>query len=120
MNDASQNLDLIIIQGATLIKTIVYLAPDGSAVNLTDYTADMIFRNTVEDTGAPVIELSTADNSIVINGIAGTVTVTMPSVITAALTNGQILYYNLFIYSPTGIVTGLLAGKAIFQGSTIR
>lgn len=120
MNQVSQNLPIIIVQGSTVIQTISYLDPDGNIIDLTGYTAQMAFRNTVEDTGEPIFELSTDDNSIVINGPTGTITYTISSTISAALTNGQQMVYNLFIYSPTNIVTALLAGPSYVQGSTIR
>lgn len=120
MQDASQNLPITIVQGATLIQTITYLDPNGDVVNLTGYTADMQFRNTVQDTGSPVIELSTGTGSIVINGPAGTVTYTLSSIISSTLNDGQQLVYNLFLYSPTNVVTPLLAGPAVVQGSSIR
>lgn len=118
--DASQNFPLTLVQGATLIKTFTWYGMDGDPVNLAGYTAQMDFRTTVEDTGDPLIELSTGDGSIVINGAAGTITIIISAAITAVLTNGQTMVYNLFLTSGTGIVTPLLAGPAVVQGSTIR
>lgn len=120
MGNASQNLPIAIIQAATLIKTIYYLDPNGDPVNLTSYTAKMMFRTTVEDTGSPIISLSTDDGSIVINASLGIVTITISSAITSLLLDGQQMVYDLFLYSPTGIVTPLLAGPACVYGSTIR
>lgn len=120
MNEPNQNFQINIVQGATVMKTITYINPDGDVVNLTGYTARMMFRTTVQDTGTPIITLSTSDNSIIINGSNGNVSFVISSTITAALSDGQLMYYNLFLYSPTGIVTPLLSGSAIVEGSTIR
>lgn len=120
MNDASQEFPLNIVQGATLIIEITFYDPDGNVVNLTSYTADMIFRKTVEDTGDPIIELSTENGLIVINGTAGTITFTLPANQSVLLFNEQEMVYNLFINSPTNVITPLLAGPAYVQGSTIR
>lgn len=117
--DPSYNVPLQIVQGTTLIRQIQYLDPYGNPVNLNRYTAAMDFRSTVQDTGNPIISLSTSNSSIVINGVAGTVTFTISSTITSTLTDGQKMVYNLFIYSPTNIVTSLIAGPAYVEGSTI-
>lgn len=117
---ASQEFPLNIIQGATLIRTITYYDSNGDVVPLTGYSADMQFRSTVEDSGTPIIELSTGNGLIVISALAGQITFTIPSVTSAGLSDGQILAYNLFITSPGGVVTALLGGQAIVQGSTIR
>jgi hypothetical protein len=118
--DASQSFPITIVQGATYILPINYYQPDGSVVNLSGYSADMIFRATVQDTGSPIIEVSTSLGTIIINGVNGIITLTIPSTVTALLQDGQQMYYNLFITSPTGIVTPLLAGPAYVEGSTIR
>lgn len=116
----ANNLQLIIVQAATLIRTVTWLNPSGNPVNLSGYTAKMQFRSTVRDTGTPIISLSTSDGSIVINGVAGTVTFTISSSKTAPLSDGQTLWYNLFLTSNTGVVTPLLGGQAIVEGSTIK
>ena len=116
--EPSQNVQLNIIQGATFIRTITWYDVNGNVVNLSGYTATMNFRSTVQDTGTPIISLSTS-SGIVINATAGTVTFTISSAMTQALTDGQILVYNLFIYSGTGVCTPLMGGQALVFGSTI-
>ncbi len=120
MQDPSQTVPLTIIQGATFYQLITWYGPDGAVIDLTDYTADMQFRATVEDTGAPIIDISTAGGGIVLGGAAGTVALTISSTTTSALTNGQQMAYNLFVTSPGGVVYPLMAGTAYVQGSTIR
>lgn len=116
----SQSFPLTIIQGATFIQIITYYDSDGNLVDLSGYSADMQFRSTVEDTGSPIIDASTGNGLIVINGTAGSITVAIPAATTAGLSDAQQMVYNLFITSPGGIVTALLAGNAVVQGSTIR
>lgn len=120
MNDASQNLPLNIIQAATLIKIITYYDKYGNVIDISGYTADMQFRSNVEATGDPIIEASTYNGLIIINGTLGTITISIPSTTTAMLLNGQLMVYNLFITSPGGVVTPLLAGQSIVQGSAIK
>lgn len=117
--DPSQNFQLNIVQGATLIQTITYYGSSGDPVDLSGYSAEMFFKTTVQDTGSPIISLSTS-SGIVINGPTGTVTFTVSASTTSELTDGQKMVYNLFITSPSGIVTSLLAGPALVQGSTIQ
>lgn len=118
INNPSQNFPITIIQGATLSQTLNYFDPNGNPVDLTGYTADMQWRSTVEDTGSPILESSTGNGLIIISG--NTLTYSVTSVSTSPLTNGQQMVYNLFITSPGGIVTALLAGPSYVQGSTIR
>lgn len=118
--DPSQNFQINIVQGSTYIRQIQYINTLGNQVNLSGYTAQMIFRTTVQDIGSPIISLTTSNSSIVINAVSGTVTFTISSTITGLLNDGQTMFYNLFITSPTGVVTPLLSGPSLVYGSTIR
>jgi hypothetical protein len=60
--------------------------------------------------GAPGLSLSTAAGGIVLGGAAGTITPTASAAQTAALPAGLLLY-DLFLTSPGGVVTRLLAGN---------
>lgn len=120
MQDPSQAVPLTIIQAATFIQAITWFGPDGNPIDLTGYSADMQFRETVEDTGSPIIHISTTGGGITLGGVLGTVTCTVSSTTTSALSNGQQLVYNLFLTSPGGVVYPLMAGPAYVQGSTIR
>ncbi len=118
--DTSQNFPIIIPQGATVIRTINYQNSDEDPINLTDYTAAMQFRDTVESSGSPVINLTTENGGIVIDELNGSISFTISSTITADLEDGLELAYDLFIYSGTGIATRLLAGTATVSGSVTR
>ena len=121
--DTSQNFPLIIPQGATVVRTISYQDSDESPVILTGYSAKMQFRDAIDSTGDPVIDLSTANGLIVIAGTAGTISFTIPAATTAELLDGRQLVYDLFIYSGasyTGIATRLLSGQAVVSGSVTQ
>lgn len=121
--DSSQEFPLIIPQGATVIKTISYQNSDGDPVVLTGYSARMFFRDAVDSTGDPVIDLNTTNGLIVIVGVDGTIAFTIPASSSADLVDGQKLVYDLFIYSGaayTGTATRLLAGQAVISGSVTR
>ena len=118
MQDPSQNFPITLIQGATFIMSITWYDPDGNPVDLTGYSARMVWRGTVQDTGNPIIDLSTTNGLITISG--SLLTFTVPAATTTTLEDGQQMVYNLFITSPTNIVNPLMAGPSICQGSTIQ
>lgn len=118
--DPSQNIPLSIVQGATFVQQFTWYGPDGTPINLTGYSADMKFRGTVEDTGIPIIDASTISGGIVLGGINGTVTVTISSTTTSALSDGQQMVWNLFLTSPSNVVYPFAAGMATVYGSTIQ
>lgn len=121
MQDTSQNVPLPEIpQGEDYAVIVEYVDDSGVAVNLTDYTAKSQFRQTIESTGDPIISLTTNDGSIVINELAGTITLMISREITATLTPFQVIYYDLFIYDESGIATRLIQGTVVVSGSVTR
>lgn len=76
--------------------------------NLTGYTARMQARTNVADVDT-LLDLSTENGKIAIDGPAGQITLTLTSGETAALTWQQ-AYYDLEIIAPDGDVTRLLKG----------
>jgi hypothetical protein len=118
--DPSQNIPLSIVQGATFVQQFTWFGPTGLPNDLTDFTADMQFRSTVQDTGTPIIEVSTGVGGIVLGGITGTITVTISATITATLSDGEQLVWNLFLTSPAGVVYPFAAGPSTVFGSTIK
>lgn len=111
---------ITIIQGATYSRQVTYVDQDGNPVDLTGYSAQMMFRTTVDGENPPVITLSSPSSGIVIQGSLGLVTFTISATQTALLSNGMEMVYDLFITDTNGIVTALLFGDAVVQGSTIR
>lgn len=105
--------------GTTYIKSVFYVDICGNPIDLTGYTAKMQFRNTLQSDVA-LIDLSTDNNTIVISGAAGQITFTISSVITSMLTPWVNLDYDLFIYSPTAVVTPVIGGRIPIVGSAIQ
>jgi hypothetical protein len=87
-------------------------------VNLTGYSADMQIRQTIS---SPTIlyEASTAGGEIVLGGVLGTITLTIPAVDTAAFafTKGV---YDLQLTSGGDIVTRLLQGAVTVSPEVTR
>jgi hypothetical protein len=85
---------------------------DGSPVNLTGYTARMQVRRTHKAT-TPALSLTSPDAGLVINGAAGTITVSVSNAQTSALCldNDRTQYvYDLEIESGAGLVTKVSRG----------
>lgn len=80
---------------------------NGLPVNLTGYTAKMDWR---APDGTPGMSFSDALGNLALGGAQGTVAPTASAAQTAALPGGLLLY-DLFLYSPSGVVTRLLAGN---------
>lgn len=76
-------------EGATYKLDMTY-SLDGSPVDLTGYTASMVVGNT-SPTFAPVLDLDT-NSEIVLGGAAGTIAVTVSSVVMAGVGAGNYLY----------------------------
>ena len=99
--------DITVEQGATFLKVITWKDSSAVPINLTGFTARMQIRERVSSAAA-VLDIST-DDYIVLGGAAGTITITVPATVTAALnfTRGV---YDLEVESPGNVVTRLLQG----------
>jgi hypothetical protein len=108
--------NIVCPQGATFDSTFT-LTVGGTAQNLTGYTSAMQVR---ESAGAAttLLNLTTANGGITLDGTAGTILVTIASTATAALTNGS-YSYDLELYSGS-ITTRLLQGSFNVTGEVTR
>jgi hypothetical protein len=94
-------------QGATWPETWTWRDAAGALVDLTGYTARMSWRDRA---GAVALDFTTENGRITLGGAAGTVTPTATAADTGALPAPAVLSYDLFLTSPGGVVTRLLAG----------
>ena len=97
--------DIVIDQGADF-SIQLDLANNGSAVNLTDFTARAQLRATPTTS-----ELAGSFTLTFIDRTGGILNMEMPNATTAALSPGK-YYYDLEIESGGGVVTRLLQGVA--------
>ena len=111
--------DLIIARGETYTRTFTWTS-GGSPVNLTSYHAAMQIRPdwlvAGETPGTPDVDLDDqTKGGITLGGSAGTVTVTIPAAVTAALAidRGK---YDLELTAPSGAVTKFLRGSVTILG----
>ena len=102
-------LKLKIIQGATFRKPLVWLAPDKTTpIDLTGCTARMQVRSEVESP-AVLLELTTENGGIAIDGPAGKLTLRISPTATAAIA-WESGVWDLEVVHPSGDVTRLAQG----------
>lgn len=117
-------LDLVIYQGSVLneVFTIEDVDANGVAtlVNLTGYTARMQARE-YYSAATPFIDLTTENGGISINGSAGTVTLNMSAIATAAIT-AEAGVWALEIIPASGVANALrvLEGQVTISKEAVR
>lgn len=109
-------LDLSIEQGATYNLVLTWKI-DGTAVNLTGYTARLQARVDVEDSEV-ILSMTTLDG-ITLGGVLGTITLNLSAAATTALIPGTYVY-DLEMAAGSGIVTRLVQGELIISPEVTR
>ena len=104
-------------QGADWFLDVTYEQPQGTPVNITNYTSALQLRSLPTDTTA-VLSLSTG-SGITITGSTGLVAVHATATQTRAIDEG-VYYYDLEITSQLGIVTRLVQGQAYVSAEVTR
>lgn len=94
-------------QGADWYITFVYENPDGTPVNVTDYTAALQVRTS--PLAKTAVLTLTSESGITITPLTGTFACHATNEQTNAITNGKYAY-DLEITSPYNIVTRLVQG----------
>ncbi len=95
--------DLVIDQGSDYATTLT-LTRDGSAINLTNYTARSHIRATKESSNYVGFTMTFPDRA------AGQVTMTLPSATSSSMAAGSYVY-SLEIETSGGVVTRLIEGS---------
>lgn len=114
---AAANYAITIEEGATFNLPVAIKA-NGDPVNLTNHTAQMQVRSTL-DAQAVIVEASTANGRIVITGNTGIINITIPANVTSTLDFTQAVY-DLKGTSPSGVVTRYLSGLVTFSKAVTR
>lgn len=105
-------------QGSTFERTVDIKTPDGEVFSLTGYTGRMHVRREV-DSATTLIELTTANGRLAINGALGRITLTLAPADTAALTRGG--YYDIeIVQTSTGKVYKVLRGEFRLEKEVTR
>lgn len=115
MSAATHNF--VIDQGADWYITFIYKDANGTAINLTGYTAALQIRDTYADS---TTDLSlTSSSGITITAATGTLDVHATAAQTGAITAGNYVY-DLEITSSGGVVTRLVQGKIVISPQVTR
>jgi hypothetical protein len=119
MTAAKVNLP-VIEQGATYVHNLLWRAPDKTTpINLTNVSAKMQVRTTLESPTV-VIELSTDNGRLSIDGPAGKIHLEITNEDTANLVPVKDAVYDLEIYHINGTVTRLVEGKLSIKAEVTR
>jgi len=110
-------LDFLIPKGSTFSRTLTYKV-NGSAVNLTGYTARMQARPNHKSTTV-VLDLTTANSKITLGGTTGTITLNLTATETSAITQTT-LVHDLELVSAGGEVTRLVEGQIVLTPEVTR
>lgn len=102
------NYDILIEKGATFRLGLTWRDANGTPVDLTNWSARMQIRESINDAEAAV-DLSSPSAGIALGGTAGTISVTITAAQTAALTIRRGVY-DLEVQDIVGNVTRLLQG----------
>lgn len=94
---------------------MIWQKGDGSAKNLTDYTAKLQIRASRGDSAAPPISERVSPASITLGGVAGTIIMEWTPVETAAMAVGELGWYDLLLTAVDGTVTRLLEGPVTVE-----
>lgn len=114
---AAATYNFLCEQGATLQRTFQYQNELAVAINLTGATARMQVRAEVGSVGV-IIELTTENNRLTINGVLGEIDLEVSAVDTAALPVGN-YYYDLELIEGS-FVTRLIEGRFFVKAEVTR
>jgi len=101
---ATPTVNIVIPQGADFSELFTSTESDGSATNLSGYSAQAKIK---KHPGAS----SSTSFSVSITGSTGEVTISLTDTQTAALTSGR-YYYDVFLTSGGGVVSRMVEGQA--------
>lgn len=109
--------NIVVDQGTDWSETFVLRNGDGSLVNLTGYTARMHVRRDY-DAPTTLVELTTANGRIALGGSAGTITLSLNSATTAAISRSGV--YDIELVSSGGLVSRPLRGDFVLRREVTR
>lgn len=112
-------LDLVIEQGADFEREIVWKDGDGEPIPITGYEARAQVRQSFSS-ASPELSFSSEDESIVIDGPAGKVTLNASAEDTAALDLPRPGVWDLELVDPDGAVTRLIGGTVSLSREATR
>jgi hypothetical protein len=115
---AAAKKKFIIEEKATFRKRLIWQSRSKRAINLTGYMVRMQIRSIADESSAVLMELTQANNRIIVTPLTGTIDLFISAVDTNLLTWSEAVY-DIVITAPDGTVIRLLEGKIVVsQGVT--
>jgi hypothetical protein len=112
------DVDINLYKGKTVNFSIFWKDSQNQPIDISSYTAKMQVRQNLQD--AVLLEFSTANSRININGLTGEINITMPAIETANLAELVDGIYDLEIESPLGDVSLVMSGMFNIIGEVTR
>lgn len=117
----AQTYNIHVDQGSTYTLTVSYVDAAGAPVSLTGYNARMQVRETVASTATLAAFTSSPVAGLVVDAAAGTVTLTITSVQTAAYSFANAVYdLEVFDALATPTVVRLVQGRFVVNPEVTR
>jgi len=111
--------DILVDQGATLLRSIGLKSSAKNAISLTGYTGRMHVREKTSST-LTVLLLTTENGGLEINASAGTVLIIGTPAQTAALVAGKYVYDLELIETSTGSITKVIQGNLTVRAEVTK
>lgn len=108
--------------GATFTEPVTLKDADGNPIDLTGCSAQLQARRDIADTD-PVFDLSTADGSITLGGVNGTITLAISATDTGNMVvdwDGEVWYHDLKLTFPDNTVQRTYQGAIIVSPAVTR
>lgn len=109
---ANGNYTFTLVQGETFNRVITYTDPSNTPIDLSGFSGAMEVRSPIDD--SVLTEFSTTLGNMTLGGIAGTITLSANSSVTANLP-AVVGNYDLFLTSPSMVASCLLSGAFEIQ-----
>ena len=110
--------DITLYRGSTFRQTLTWKDQNGTAINLTGWTARLQGRKSIPS-DTPFITLTTENGGITLGGAAGTIELYITHMATAALVD-DIGSYDLELIAGNGDVTRLMMGRILVDPDVTR
>ena len=113
-------LPIEIKQGSTLVLPIYYQDKNKDVIDLSQYTAKLMVRDTPESTGEPDIVLTTENGGIEITGTSGLIIIKFLSAETIGLDENYSGTWDLWLIPSASTAFALIGGTFKVIPSTTR
>lgn len=115
-------MPITIVRGTDFYLPINYVLSINEVrypINISGWSAEMQIRKTVGSTGDPLVDISTADGTIVIDGPSGKIELIIPKAITVTIPVG-VWSYDCLVTNSGGFTEQIIYGLATIVERTTK